>query len=76
MSIVIETGRRVRILDCRRFESFVPAGGIPTGLFTYIDPDPVLTTLCVAGNSANVIYFSIYIIFIYLIITFKEVFKV
>ena len=26
------------------------AGGIPTGLFVHLDPDPVLTTLCVAKH--------------------------
>eukprot|EP00435_Cladocopium_sp_Y103_P000174 s821_g1.t1 len=29
------------------------AGGIPTGLFIHVDPDPVLTTLCIVMASED-----------------------
>ena len=39
--------------QCRSFHmpALFAAGGIPTGLFVHLDPDPVLTTLCVAFRS-------------------------
>ena len=43
----------LQFLCCCTFcQQLMPAaGGIPTGLFIHVDPDPVLTTLCIVGSS-------------------------
>ena len=34
-------------IECLSINTLPAAGGIPTGLFIHVDPEPVLTTLCI-----------------------------